>query len=131
MKKNNIPITAEEIIEYRATYNYSKKLKVVKQFRKADRYFAEKLVAGKINVYLFSDSYMSGDMKNHTSNRYYVQKGDVGQLVMLIPQNGKSEIYMMLSDYGPSKTIMDNYLKKKKSVDIKEVVEAINVYNTQ
>jgi len=107
------------------------------EYRRVEGGFtARKIVYGRINVYLNSSSYSvigetnaGGGQRVHSADRYYVQKGENSEPVFLIPQNAKKEIYNMLSDYQPSKDIMDKYLKGSNHTSMSKVVDAINAYN--
>jgi len=132
IKKNYFVISESEkypsanVISYKVGGN---------EYRRIEGFTAKKIVNGRINVYLNSSSYTvvgetnaGGGPRSHSSNRYYVQKGK-NEPIMLIPQYAKKEIYNMLSDFQPSKDIMDKYLKSANQISMSKVVDAINVYN--
>lgn len=129
--KNNVSFPSSDVIGYK--YNYKKGTMWVSEYRRVGKKtFAKKIINGSINVYTYLNMYTSGmDNRAHGTTQYYVQKGESMEPIMLIPQNAKGAIYEWLSDYDPSRKIMDDYLKKKKIIDLKEVVEAINAYNNR
>lgn len=92
---------------------------------------SKKVIYGRINVYLRTTHDRSGkDANLYVNNQYYVQKGENNKLIRLVRPDPNKEIYEMIQDFSPSKTLWEKNMNNKENISMEKVFEAIKVYNS-